>query len=123
MKNELKQSLEQLGELRKKIAETLLEESSVKPGDIIEFGLNVFVGVLESRVVFREDGRPEIRLLCCEFTRTEFLGELTSHNTAEYDLPSLGDVKVVGKFTYELPPPSANGVKIIRLLTITLDRR
>lgn len=126
MKEELEQNLEQLKKLKKDVAEGMLEESSIKPGDIIEFGLNQIVGVLDSKVVFREDGTPEINLVCCEFTRTVFQGELLSPNITAYGLSSLGDsVKVRGKFTFDdFPIPTRNGfVRTIRLLTVTIDRR
>ena len=121
--SELKQSLEQLGELKKKIAETMLEESSVKPGDIIEFGLNQLVGVLDSKVVFREDGTPDIYLTCCELTRTVFQAELLSPNITMYDLSSLGEFKVVGKFTFDDFPTRQGFARTVRLLTVTIDRR
>lgn len=120
MKNEeLEQKLEQLEKLKKEVADGILEGSSIKPGDVIEFGLNMLVGVLELKVVFLGDGKPEINLVCCEFTRTAFLGESLSRNITVYNLSGLGEsVKVIGKFTFE-----KSDKNIIKLLTMTLDRK
>lgn len=124
MKKELKQNLEQLKKLEKEVAEGMLEESSVKPGDVIEFGLNQLIGVLDSKVVFQDDGTPNINLTCCEFTRTVFHGELLSPNITVYNLSSLGeDVKVIGKFTFDDFPTRNGFVRTIKLLTMTIDRR
>lgn len=124
MKEKLEQNLEQLKKLEKKVAEGMLEESSIKPGDVIEFGLNKLVGVLESRVVFRDDGTPDINLTCCEFTNTVFHGELLSPNITMYDLSSLGEnVKVIGKFTFDDFPTRNGFIRTIKLLTMTIDRR
>lgn len=121
MKEKLEQRLEQLEELKKKVAEGMLEESSIKPGDVIEFGIiNQLVGVLESRVVFLGDGKPEINLVCCEFTRTTFHSVLPSIFLTVYTLPSLEaeNVKVIGKFTFE-----KSDTNIVKLLTMTFDRK
>lgn len=118
MKEKLEQNLEQLKKLEKEVAEGMLEESSIKPGDVIEFGLNQIVGVLESRVVFLGDGKPEINLTCCEFTRTTFHSVLPSIFLTVYTLPSLEaeNVKVIGKFTFE-----KSDTNIVKLLTMTID--
>jgi len=120
MKNEeLEQKLEQLEKLKKEVADGILEGSWIKPGDVIEFGLNQLVGVLESKVVFLGDGTPEINLTCCRFTNTVFHGELLSPNITVYNLSGLGeDVKVIGKFTFE-----KSDTNIIKLLTMTIDRK
>lgn len=120
MKEELRQNLEKLKKLKKEVADGMLEESSIKPGDVIEFGFNQIVGVLESKVVFQGDGKPEINLTCCEFTRARFLNSLTSDFITVYTLPYLVEesVKVIGKFTWE-----ESDTDIVRLLTMTLDRR
>lgn len=120
MKNkELEQKLEQLEKLEKEVAENMIKESSIKPGDVIEFGLNMLVGVLESKVVFLGDGKPEINLVCCEFTKTTFLGESLSRNITVYNLSGLGEnVKVIGKFTFE-----KSDTNIIKLLTMTINRK
>lgn len=126
MKEKLRQKLEQLKELEKKVAEGMLEESSIKPGDVIEFGLNKLVGVLESRVVFQGDGTPEINLTCCEFTRTSFINSLPSIFLTVYTLSSLEaeNVKVIGKFTWEESSVSGgSNLKTIKLLTMTIDRK
>lgn len=129
MKEELEQKLEQLKKLEKEVAEGMLEESSIKPGDIIEFiefGLNQLVGVLESRVVFLGDGKPEINLTCCEFTRTSLINALPSNFLIVYTLPSLEaeNVKIIGKFTWEESSVSGgSNLKSIKLLTMTIDRR
>lgn len=98
----------------------MLEESWIKPGDVIEFGLNQLVGVLESMVVFRDDGKPEINLVCCEFTRTTFHSGLPSIFLTVYTLSSLEaeNVKVIGKFTWE-----ESDTNIVKLLTMTLNRK
>lgn len=116
----MKEKLEQLKKLEKEVAESMLEESSIKPGDVIEFGLNQLVGVLESKVVFRDDGKPEINLVCCEFIRTSFLNVLPNINLTVYTLPSLEaeNVKVIGKFTWE-----ESDTNIVKLLTVTIDRK
>lgn len=120
----MKEKLEQLKKLEKEVADGMLEESSIKPGDVIEFGLNKLVGVLESEVVFLGDGEPEINLTCCEFTNTVFHGELLSPNITVYNLSSLGeDVKVIGKFTFDDFPTRNGFVRTIKLLTMTIDRR
>lgn len=124
MKEKLEQNLEQLKKLEKKVAEGMLEESSIKPGDVIEHGLNQLVGVLESRVVFLGDGKPEINLTCCEFTRTSFINALPSIFLTVYTLPSLEaeNVKVIGKFTWEESSVSGgSNLKTIKLLTMTID--
>lgn len=120
MKNkELEQKLEQLEKLKKEVADGILKGSSIKPGDVIEFGLNMLVGVLESKVVFLGDGKPEINLVCCEFTKTTFLGESLSRNITVYNLSGLGEnVKVIGKFTFE-----KSDTNIIKLLTMTINRK
>ena len=125
MKNkELEQKLEQLEKLEKEVAEGILDSSSIKPGDVIEFGLNQLVGVLESEVIFLEDGTPEINLTCCKFTNTVFHGELLSPNITVYNLSSLEEsVKVIGKFTFEDFPTRNGFVRTIKLLTMTIDRR
>lgn len=126
MKEELEQKLEQLNNLKKEVADGMLEESWIKPGDVIEFGLNQIVGVLESRVVFLGDGKPEINLTCCEFTRTSFINALPSTFLTEYTLSSLEaeNVKVIGKFTWEESSVSGgSNLKTIKLLTMTLDRK
>lgn len=126
MKEELEQKLEQLNNLKKEVADGMLEESWIKPGDVIEFGLNQIVGVLESRVVFLGDGKPEINLTCCEFTRTSFINALPSIFLTVYTLPSLEaeNVKVIGKFTWEESSVSGGSkLKTIKLLTMTIDRR
>ena len=104
----------------------MLEESSVKPGDIIEFGLNQIVGVLDSRVVFREDGTPEINLVCCDFIRTSFVDVLPSIILTVYTLSSLeaDNVKIIGKFTWEESSVGGDSnLKNINLLTMAVDRR
>jgi len=120
MKEELEQKLEQLNNLKNEVADGMLEESWIKPGDIIEFGLNQIVGVLESKVVFLRDGKPEINLVCCEFTRTSFLNVLPNICLTVYTLPSLeaDNVKIIGKFTWE-----ESDTNIVKLLTMTLDRK
>lgn len=126
MKEELEQKLEQLEELKKEVADGMLEESWIKPGDVIEFGLNQIVGVLESRVVFLGDGKPEINLTCCEFTRTSFINALPSTFLIVYTLPSLEaeNVKIIGKFTWEESSVSGgSNLKSIKLLTMTFDRK
>lgn len=126
MKEELEQKLEQLNNLKKEVADGMLEESWIKPGDIIEFGLNQLVGVLESKVIFLGDGKPEINLTCCEFTRTTFHSVLPSIFLTVYTLPSLEaeNVKIIGKFTWkESSVSGGSNLKSIKLLTMTLDRK